>query len=81
MCVLWVGMEVENDVEIERDCLLDHLIEELNALAGFPGTVARKDDGIDGNTDMIETELVDVLEVCRRGVCAELRKRVVAALR
>ena len=31
--VLRVGVEVENDIEIDSECLLNHLVQKLNPFA------------------------------------------------
>jgi hypothetical protein len=73
-------MEIENDIEVKGDRLLDDLIQERDPLAGVPIALALKNDRIYGNTNVIESELVDVLQISRSRSCPELLKRVVSTL-
>jgi hypothetical protein len=74
-------MKVKNDIKIDGKRLLNHLVEELNSLAGVPVAITLKDDRIDGNANMIEAELVDVLDIRRRCKGSELRNGLDPAFR
>ena len=74
-------MKIENNVQIDCKRLFDDVIEKLYPFAAVPVTVTLKNDRIDGNSNMIEPELMNVLDVRRCGECAKLLQRVVSALR